>query len=279
MFKSPTYKESHRRSVTRSTVWRIIGILFLALITYIFTQSWITTTLVTIAHHSISIVGYYLHERFWLHIKWLKYSKYKPFARVFVYEVIYGNLILGTISFIFTGNFIVATAVTLTYICNKYWMFYLYDWIWNKVKWGTTGTIVYAYVAFDLFHIGHLKALEQAKALGDYLIVGVITDEGIEAYKRQPIQSLDERMKLVAGLGCVDKVIEQKALDPTEELKKIQPDILVHGDDWNKNFPGASYMRSIGKQVILTKYYHGQSTTKIIDRIRNECIYTKIQRH
>jgi rfaE bifunctional protein nucleotidyltransferase chain/domain len=128
--------------------------------------------------------------------------------------------------------------------------------------------VVYAYVVGDLFHVGHLKALQQAKALGDYLIVGVLTDEGVEAYKRKPIIPLNERMELVANLKCVDDVIEQKGVDPTENLGAILPDIVVHGDDWSADFPGAEYMRSIGRRAIRTKYYEGQSTTKIINKIR-----------
>lgn len=127
---------------------------------------------------------------------------------------------------------------------------------------------VYAYVVADLLHIGQLKCLEQAKALGDYLIVGVITDEGVATYKRSPVIPLKERMYLVNGFDCVDEVIVQHELDPTDNLKQLgNIDILVHGDDWGEDFPGANYMRSIGKQAIRTKYYRWQSTTRIIRTI------------
>ena len=126
---------------------------------------------------------------------------------------------------------------------------------------------VYAYVVGDLLHIGHLKSLQQAKALGDYLIVGVLTDEATMAYKRMPVIPFGERMELIANLKCVDDVVEQESVDPTENLKVLQPDIVVHGDDWDENFPGAEYMRSIGKKAVRTKYFAGQSTTKIIERI------------
>lgn len=130
------------------------------------------------------------------------------------------------------------------------------------------GRIIYTYVAADLLHRGHLRALQQAKALGGYLIVGVITDEGIAAYKRRPVISFEERMELVANLKCVDEVMRQDSVDPTENLKKVKPDILTHGDDWDENFPGAEYMRSIGKKAVRTKYYHPQSTSKIINKIK-----------
>jgi len=136
-------------------------------------------------------------------------------------------------------------------------------------------TVVYAFMVGDLFHIGHLKALQQAKALGDYLIVGVITDEGVTAYKRQPIIPLKERLEIIRNIKCVDEVIVQEGLDPTPNLMRYKPsavpDILVHGDDWSEDFPGSDYMKSIGKLAVRTKYWLDQSTTKIIKEIVGGC--------
>lgn len=129
-------------------------------------------------------------------------------------------------------------------------------------------TKIYAYVVGDIIHRGHKRALEQAKALGDYLIVGVITDKGVAAYKRAPVMCFGERMELVAALRFVDKVVVQDTLDPVPNLVKYKPDIVVHGDDWGEDFPGAEYMRSIGKQAVRTKYYSHQSTTKLIALIK-----------
>ena len=130
-------KETRRRSLTRSVIWRIFGVLFLALVTYIYTGDWITTTLVTVLHHGIFLFVYYAHERAWLNTRWLRESKLKPYARVVTYEIVLGNLILGIITLILTGSLHTMTAITLTYICNKYWFFYLYDFIWNRIKWQT----------------------------------------------------------------------------------------------------------------------------------------------
>jgi len=131
--------EKHKRSLIKSVVWRIIGILFLALVTYIYTRNWITTSLVTILHHGTFIVVYYLHERFWLKIRWD--SRYRPFARVVTYEVILGNVILGIITLSLTGSLQTMTLITLTYICNKYWMYIVYDYIWSKVSWAKQSTL------------------------------------------------------------------------------------------------------------------------------------------
>jgi len=137
MWKYPTFKERHSRSLARSIIWRILGILVLALVTYIYTRSWVTTTLITVIHHGVFIFVYYGHERFWLWVDWLGHSRLKPFMRILTYEVVLGNLILGVISYTFTGSLQRMTAITLTYICNKYWMYYAYDYIWSRIKWKT----------------------------------------------------------------------------------------------------------------------------------------------
>jgi len=126
--------------------------------------------------------------------------------------------------------------------------------------------IVYTYVVADLFHIGHLKVLQQAKELGDYLIVGVLTDEAVMGYKRKPIIPFDERLEIVKNIKCVTDAIRQDDVDPTEPTETIKcllvkPDILTHGDDWDDNFPGAEYMRSIGKKAQTVKYIKGRPTS------------------
>ena len=129
--------ERHSRSLTKSIVWRVIGVLFLALITYIFTRNWITTTLVTVVHHGVFLFAYYAHDRFWLKTGLLKDSKFKPIARVLLYEIVLGNLVLGLITWLFTREVRVVTGITLTYILNKCWMYYAFDYIWRKIKWQT----------------------------------------------------------------------------------------------------------------------------------------------
>ncbi len=130
-------EETRKRSLTRSIVWRIIGVTVLALITYLVTEEWITTSLITITHHGVFVVIYYLHERFWLKVGWLRNSRLKPYARVFTYEVFLGNLILGIISYGFTGSLQMMSLITFIYIGNKYWLYYAYDFIWSRIKWQT----------------------------------------------------------------------------------------------------------------------------------------------
>lgn len=263
MFRYPVWKEGVSRSLTKAIIWRIVGILFLALVSYIFTRELIATTLITLCHHTLFIFLYYLHESFWNWTSWLRYSRAKPIARIILYETIMGNLVLGLISFAFTGEWQTATIITLTYILNKHWIYYVYDFLWGKLR----PVIIYSYVVCDLIHRGHLRALQQAKALGNYLIVGILTDEAVVAYKRWPIIPFEERAEMVANLKCVDRVMKQEALDPTENLKKLNADILTHSHQEGEDFPGADYMASAGKKAIRTEYYPGQSTTKIIRKI------------
>ena len=137
--------------------------------------------------------------------------------------------------------------------------------------------VVYTYMVADLLHFGHLRALQQARALGNYLIVGVITDEGVEAYKRKPVIPFGERIELIQNLKCVDWAVKQTGVDPTENLIKYDPDVLTHGDDWGDDFPGAEYMRTHGKEAIRTKYYKGNSTTNIISTIEEDYVTFSLQ--
>ncbi len=130
---------------------------------------------------------------------------------------------------------------------------------------------VYTYVVADLIHTGHLKCLQQARALGDYLIVGVLTDEATATYKRQPIIPFEERLEMVRNVKCVDEAVRQSSLDPIKNIKKYKPDIITHSHGLDEKFPGndvEGYMEKIGKKAIRTKYYQGQSTTMIIEKIK-----------
>jgi len=131
--------------------------------------------------------------------------------------------------------------------------------------------IIYTYVVADLLHVGHLRCLQQAKALGDYLIVGVLTDEATVAYKRLPIIPFIERLELIINLGCVDEVVRQDCLDPTENIMRIKPDIVTHSHGENEGFPGAdveALMKKLKGKAIRTHYHPDTSTTKIIRRIK-----------
>jgi len=126
--------DKHWQSILKSVIWRIMGVLVLALITFLVTRNWIQTSLITFIHHAVFLIVYYLHERLWIKIeqKFEKISKYKKWIRPITYEIILGHLILGLITLCVTGSWLSVTLVTPIYIWNKLWMYLVYDWIWKK---------------------------------------------------------------------------------------------------------------------------------------------------
>lgn len=126
--------------------------------------------------------------------------------------------------------------------------------------------IVYAYVVADLLHIGHVLALENAKALGDKLIVGVLTDEAVmEEKKSKPALSFNERLKLIQSLKCVDVAILQNTYSPINNIKNIKPNILMESNSHsNKDLKETSKIaKKLGIRIFKMPYYSKQSSTKI----------------
>ena len=133
-------------------------------------------------------------------------------------------------------------------------------------------SIVYSSVTGDLFHYGHLRLLQRANELGDFHICGVLTDEAIKSYKKEPIAGFKERKSIISSLLCVDMVMTQHSLDPTDNLKKIHEQfenakiILVIGSNWKK-VPGADYIKKINGKIVQPPFYEKLSTGNIINKI------------
>jgi len=259
-------KDSNKKSMLKSLVWRIIGIFWLAGITWIFTKSWIAVGLITFIHHGIFLVVFYLHERLWIKLA----NKYKAIRdknklrfclKAFTYEIILGNIILGLITYLITGDIKQMTVITLTYIQSKLVLYFFYDWFWTRKK------IVYAYVVADIFHIGHLIALENAKKQGDYLIVGALTDEATMEKKVKPIIPFEERIRIIEALKCVDEVVPQERYSPLENVKKLKPDVLMESSS-HEEMPANAFVEEYGGAIVMTEYYLPQSSTKIKELIR-----------
>ena len=129
--------------------------------------------------------------------------------------------------------------------------------------------IVYAYVCADIIHEGHLLHLENAKALGDKLIVGVLSDKAVMEKKSKPAIPFKERIRLVRSLGCVDCAIPQDNYSPINNVRAIQPDILME----NTSHIGNPYLKQLKKafkgRIIMMPYYPGISSTDIKNRIKN----------
>ena len=111
-----------------------------------------------------------------------------------------------------------------------------------------------------------MKGLEKSAKLGDELIVGVSTDELIEEYKgMKPIIPFEQRIRIVAALGCVTKAVKQTKLTSITQLQEEDIDIVTIGDDWiNKYLEGLEWMKSQeGKEVVYFPYTPDISTTLI----------------
>jgi len=131
--------------------------------------------------------------------------------------------------------------------------------------------IVYTYGAWDLLHPGHIRMLESAKSYGNKLIVGVVGDKAIRDLKGKdrPIQTLEDRMRIVGSLKCVDEVMEQKDYDPVPNMEKVMPDILIKGDDWD-HIPGQEWIKKHGGKLIKPPYSKGWSTSGIVKKIKGK---------
>lgn len=129
---------------------------------------------------------------------------------------------------------------------------------------------VYVDMVADLFHYGHVRFLEKARALGDYLIVGVHSDATVASYKRTPIMNMEERMACVRGCRFVDEVIPDAPLVVSREwIAKHQIDLVVHGDDFNPETLRRLYGAPIDMGIFKTvTYTPGVSTTELIRRIQ-----------
>ena len=127
---------------------------------------------------------------------------------------------------------------------------------------------VYADMAADLFHYGHMAFLEKARALGDYLLVGVHSDEALGSYKRDHILTMQERVASVAGCRWVDEVVPDAPLQIDRGwIEKYDIDLVVHGDDSSPEEQAHYYKFPIESGIFRTlPYTKGISTTEIIAR-------------
>ena len=130
--------------------------------------------------------------------------------------------------------------------------------------------IGYTAGVFDMFHIGHLRLLMNAKGMCDRLIVGVTTDE-LAIYKNKiPIIPFDERIEIVRNIKCVDCVVPQEDMDKVSMCKKLGASYLFVGDDWYNSDKWKKYesdLEKIGCKVIYFPYTKGISSTILREKI------------
>ncbi|MES2141874.1 MAG: bifunctional D-glycero-beta-D-manno-heptose-7-phosphate kinase/D-glycero-beta-D-manno-heptose 1-phosphate adenylyltransferase HldE [Pseudomonadota bacterium] len=124
---------------------------------------------------------------------------------------------------------------------------------------------------FDILHAGHVAYLEQAKRLGDHLVVAVNDDASVEKLKGtgRPINNLEKRMAVLAGLSAVDWIVPFSDATPERLIKLLRPDIWVKGGDYQlENLPEAKIVEAYGGQVKLIDCVAGCSTSAIISTIK-----------
>ncbi len=129
---------------------------------------------------------------------------------------------------------------------------------------------------YDLFHIGHLNLLKNAKAKCDYLIVGITTDELVKYKGKSPVITLEERMQIVEAIKYVDEVVVQDDLDKVKAWDKYHYDILFVGDDWKGTDKWNQYelqLNEKGAKVCYLPYTKKTSSTlltKALNEIANK---------
>lgn len=126
--------------------------------------------------------------------------------------------------------------------------------------------IGYTAGVFDLFHIGHLNLLRNAKGMCDKLIVGVSTDELVLYKGKKPVIPFENRIEIVRNIKCVDAVVAQEDMDKLEMCKKLKANIMFVGDDWYKSSKWEEYEKRFaeeGIQIVYFPYTKGTSSTQI----------------
>ncbi len=127
-------------------------------------------------------------------------------------------------------------------------------------------TIGYTTGVFDLFHIGHLNMLKNAKGMCDRLIVGITTDELVSYKHKKAVIPFEERMEIVRNIRYVDAVVPQDSMDKFEMWKKLKFDIMFVGDDWYGTQKWQAYdeqFQEVGVKIVYFPYYKGTSSTLI----------------
>ena len=130
--------------------------------------------------------------------------------------------------------------------------------------------VVFTNGCFDLLHVGHRRYLEEARSLGDILVVGVNSDRSVQELKgpRRPILPLAERMEILSGLECVDYVTSFEEPTPLELITLLKPRILVKGGDWSKEtIVGREVVEGLGGEVVVLPFFEGNSTSNLIEAI------------
>lgn len=134
------------------------------------------------------------------------------------------------------------------------------------------GRVVFTNGCFDLLHPGHVAYLDEARRLGDVLVVGINTDESVGRLKgpSRPLVPQEDRARVLAGLASVDAVTYFDEDTPADLIAALRPDVLVKGGDYTpETIVGRDTVEADGGEVRVIPFLPGYSTTDLVHRIRN----------
>ncbi len=132
--------------------------------------------------------------------------------------------------------------------------------------------IVFTNGCFDVLHRGHIEYLNFCKKQGDIVVLGLNSDASVKKIKgpQRPINNQNDRAAVIAGLASVDYIVIFDEPDPLEIIKKIQPDLLIKGQDWaDKGVIGREFVEANGGKVMLSPLVEGKSSTKTINKMKS----------
>ena len=138
--------------------------------------------------------------------------------------------------------------------------------------------VVFTNGCFDLIHPGHIRSLEQARAMGDILVVGLNSDASVRGLKgpARPVLSENDRAAILAALAAVDFVVLFDRPTPRELLARLRPDVLVKGADWNiETIAGREEVEAGGGRVVSVALEPGFSTTSLVDELHRRALIKK----
>ena len=134
--------------------------------------------------------------------------------------------------------------------------------------------IVFTNGCFDILHPGHVYYLNQARSLGDVLVVGLNSDDSVKRLNKgaeRPIHPQDKRADVLAALLCVDYISIFDEDTPLELIQKIKPDVLVKGGDYTiDKIAGADFVQAYGGSVAIIPLLEGYSTTDIVNKLKKQ---------
>ena len=136
--------------------------------------------------------------------------------------------------------------------------------------------IGYTSGVFDLFHVGHLRLLRNAKGMCDRLIVGVTTDELVRYKNKKAVIAFDERLEIIRSIKYVDSVVAQDDMDKYVMWEKLKFDVMFVGDDWQKTekwIDIEKQLEAVGVQLVYFPYTKGTSSTlinQVLEQLRGQ---------